>query len=117
MTSSVRSATPQEQNCVKLLDYADTLADRKKLFGTLSMQNTAIDAMTFHDVAVPIKIEPLKSATPSSSVTFTLPQLYRYVHFVCRITGLRIEVDGTVLTRDGHELPRSFVDSVTPNKQ
>lgn len=97
--------TAQEINAVKLLQYVETLADKKAITGGLQIKNNAIDAMTRYGVAYPLKVVPIPG-TETSKVTFVLYELYRYVNYLIALAGLDVSIDGRVRTRNGIEIQR-----------
>lgn len=100
-----RYLTPKETNALKLLKYAESLAEAspKRLAGTLSMPIEAVMAMERAKVARPYLVER-DVGTGQCRVHFTLQQLYRYVEFVCEMCGLDVQLDGSIKTNDGRTL-------------
>lgn len=100
-----RHLTAKETNVLKLLQYAEGLAETqpRRLGGTLTMPDEAVAGMRKMKVARPYRIER-DAISEQNRCQFTLDQLFRYVEFCCGQAGLTIHSDGSITTHDGRTL-------------
>ena len=97
--------TPTEANVIKILRYAEGLAEMphdkpRRLGGSLAMPDAAVLALRMHRMSMPYRVNRIEG-TDMHQVYFTIDQLLRYAEFVCMRAGITVGLDGTATTRSG----------------
>lgn len=103
-----RNMSQHEIKTLQMLDCFDTLVDRNRLFGEFTMNEETYRCAVAVGIANPYRVERDRS-TRMYFVRFFLPELHRYIWYLCRHVGFELEVDGSVRTRDGHRIDRSEI--------
>ncbi len=83
-----------------MLSLFEDLVEKRRLFVEFVITEEALKLCGAAGVANPMRVEKDRE-TEMYHVRFSLPELNRYVNFVCRHVGLTIRLDGNVVTKDG----------------
>lgn len=100
-----RTLTAQERKTLELLNVFEELADKKRLYGAFTVTEDALQLCEVAGIAQPLRVERDRS-TNLFHVWFMLPELHKYVNFICNHVGFTVRIDGSIVTKDGMRIER-----------
>lgn len=109
-----RQLEPSEQRVMDMVNTFNRLTDEGAQFGKLTMTAEGLNAITRHDIAMPIRV--VKDPVVQRYIAyFPMIEFQKYLAFACNQVGFTLLLNGGVKTEDGLIVGGTFPqDAIKP---
>lgn len=111
--TNTRELTPSEAKAVDLCRTLERALDERRLVITLISSKEAAELIsrleTHHKAIKTLRAEFIPKQS-QYAITFTILEFKRYVDFALRLTGMRIQIDGSLKTYDNMIITNEYLN-------
>ncbi len=108
MSNETRPLTPNESSIIKLLQSLEVFTNQRKLVARVTVTTKALELIKS---TTPIKFLTIEYDVKADQwiCAMTVQEFMLYIHYVIRLTGLTLMLDGSLKTSDNLVISNEYL--------